>query len=224
MTPTILIYGATGYTGKLAAMQARDTHLSFEIAGRNGPQVTVLADQLDVPYRIFALDDSATIRASLAGVTAVLNILPSDMLKTLIAAVLAAPFHLAAQAAPPVPECPVIAIPQDNVLIGTPNPHVPQFVLSPASLPEKYTGCGYAWAYDQGESTLYTIALFRKGKVIRGAMVSVVTDELERCSVPMSDDDGIGCGQFSLFWTDIESGRDMIRQTGKPLKVPGSSL
>ena len=73
MNPTILIYGATGYTGKLVAMQARDTHLSFEIAGRNGPQVTALAEQLDVPCRIFALDDPETIIASLAGVTAVLN-------------------------------------------------------------------------------------------------------------------------------------------------------
>ena len=73
MTPTILIYGATGYTGKLVAMQARETHLSFEVAGRNGPQVTALAEQLDVPCRIFALDDPETIIASLAGVTAVLN-------------------------------------------------------------------------------------------------------------------------------------------------------
>ncbi|MGK5029345.1 saccharopine dehydrogenase family protein [Janthinobacterium sp. MDT1-19] len=73
MAPTILIYGATGYTGKLVAMQARETHLSFEIAGRNGQQVTALADQLDVPCRIFALDDPETIITSLAGVTAVLN-------------------------------------------------------------------------------------------------------------------------------------------------------
>ena len=73
MAPTILIYGATGYTGKLVAMQARETHLSFEVAGRNGPQVTALAEQLDVPCRIFALDDPETIIASLAGVTAVLN-------------------------------------------------------------------------------------------------------------------------------------------------------
>ncbi|WP_426088213.1 saccharopine dehydrogenase family protein [Janthinobacterium sp. PSPC1-1] len=73
MTQTILIYGATGYTGKLVAMQARETHLSFEVAGRNGPQVTALAEQLDVPCRIFALDDPETIIASLAGVTAVLN-------------------------------------------------------------------------------------------------------------------------------------------------------
>jgi short subunit dehydrogenase-like uncharacterized protein len=73
MTSTILIYGATGYTGKLVAIQARDTHLSFEIAGRNSTQLAALADQLGVPHRVFALDDPATIIASLAGVTAVLN-------------------------------------------------------------------------------------------------------------------------------------------------------
>lgn len=73
MTPTILIYGATGYTGKLVAMRARDTHLFFEVAGRNATQVTALADQLGVPSRVFALDDPAAIQASLAGVTAVLN-------------------------------------------------------------------------------------------------------------------------------------------------------
>lgn len=73
MTQTILIYGATGYTGKLVAMQARETHLSFEVVGRNGPQVTALAEQLDMPCRIFALDDPETIIASLAGVMAVLN-------------------------------------------------------------------------------------------------------------------------------------------------------
>jgi short subunit dehydrogenase-like uncharacterized protein len=73
MTPTILIYGATGYTGKLVAMQARESQLPFEIAGRNAAQVAALADQLGVPFRVFALDDPAAIRASLAGVTVVLN-------------------------------------------------------------------------------------------------------------------------------------------------------
>jgi short subunit dehydrogenase-like uncharacterized protein len=73
MTSTILIYGATGYTGKLIAMQAHDTERSFEIAGRNAGPVAALADQLGVPFRVFALDDPAAIRAGLAGITAVLN-------------------------------------------------------------------------------------------------------------------------------------------------------
>jgi short subunit dehydrogenase-like uncharacterized protein len=73
MIPTILIYGATGYTGKLVAMQARDSGLSFEIAGRNAEQMAALGSQLGVPLRVFALDDPAAIAAGLAGVTAVLN-------------------------------------------------------------------------------------------------------------------------------------------------------
>jgi short subunit dehydrogenase-like uncharacterized protein len=73
MTPTILIYGATGYTGKLASLRARDSQLSFEIAGRNPEQVAKLANQLDVPFRVFSLDDPVALHAGLAGMTAVLN-------------------------------------------------------------------------------------------------------------------------------------------------------
>jgi short subunit dehydrogenase-like uncharacterized protein len=73
MTSTILIYGATGYTGKLASLQARETQLSFEIAGRNPEQIAKLAVQLDVPFRVFSLDDPVAVHAGLAGVTAVLN-------------------------------------------------------------------------------------------------------------------------------------------------------
>lgn len=73
MTSTILIYGATGYTGTLVAMQARDSQLAFEIAGRNAAQVAELAETLGVPFRVFALDDPAAIRAGLAGMTAVLH-------------------------------------------------------------------------------------------------------------------------------------------------------
>jgi short subunit dehydrogenase-like uncharacterized protein len=73
MTPTILIYGATGYTGKLASLRARDSQLSFEIAGRNPEQVAKLAKQLDVPFRVFSLDDPVALHAGLAGMTAVLN-------------------------------------------------------------------------------------------------------------------------------------------------------
>jgi short subunit dehydrogenase-like uncharacterized protein len=73
MTSTILIYGATGYTGKLASLRARDTRLSFEIAGRNAEQVAALAGELDVPFRVFSLDDPVALQAGLVDVTAVLN-------------------------------------------------------------------------------------------------------------------------------------------------------
>lgn len=73
MNPTVLIYGATGYTGNLVALHARETGLPFEIAGRNAIEVAAQAAELNVPFRVFALDDPAAVRAGLAGVTAVLN-------------------------------------------------------------------------------------------------------------------------------------------------------
>lgn len=35
--PTLLIYGATGYTGKLIALQAKAAGLHFAIAGSTSP-------------------------------------------------------------------------------------------------------------------------------------------------------------------------------------------
>lgn len=73
MTPKILIYGATGYTGKLISVQAQRTGLDFEIAGRSKTAVRALALELGVTYRVFALDDALALRSALANVTAVLN-------------------------------------------------------------------------------------------------------------------------------------------------------
>lgn len=50
---TLLIYGATGYTGRMAAQRAKALGLPFEIAGRNRQTLVDLAAQLDVPYRVF---------------------------------------------------------------------------------------------------------------------------------------------------------------------------
>ena len=46
MTAKILIYGATGYTGKLVSEQARHAGLDFAIAGRNEEKVGALARRL----------------------------------------------------------------------------------------------------------------------------------------------------------------------------------
>jgi short subunit dehydrogenase-like uncharacterized protein len=73
MTATLLIYGATGYTGKLISEQARQAGLNFEIAGRNEAGVARLARDLGVGYRVFGVDDAAALRAGLEGMTAVLN-------------------------------------------------------------------------------------------------------------------------------------------------------
>lgn len=73
MTAKILIYGATGYTGRLISIQAQQTGLDFEIAGRNETGVRALASELGVTYRVFALDDALALRSALENVTAVLN-------------------------------------------------------------------------------------------------------------------------------------------------------
>ena len=68
---TLLIYGATGYTGRMAAQRAKALGLPFEIAGRNRQHLVDLAAQLDVPWRVFeAGPDSAQ---SLSGIRVLLN-------------------------------------------------------------------------------------------------------------------------------------------------------
>ncbi|WP_407315957.1 saccharopine dehydrogenase family protein [Pseudomonas sp. nanlin1] len=54
---TLLIYGATGYTGRMAAERAKALGLNFEIAGRNAEPLKAFSTQLDVPYRVFTLND-----------------------------------------------------------------------------------------------------------------------------------------------------------------------
>lgn len=73
MTTTLLIYGATGYTGKLISERARQAGITFEIAGRNEAKVAALARELGVPFRIFDVEHAAALETGLAGITAVLN-------------------------------------------------------------------------------------------------------------------------------------------------------
>jgi short subunit dehydrogenase-like uncharacterized protein len=68
---TLLIYGATGYTGRMAAERARSQGLQFEIAGRNRQRLETLAARLGVPYRVFDADGDAA--ASLSGISVLLN-------------------------------------------------------------------------------------------------------------------------------------------------------
>lgn len=55
----LLIYGATGYTGKIIAARAKELHLDFEIAGREPGKIKELATALEVPYHVFNVDDYA---------------------------------------------------------------------------------------------------------------------------------------------------------------------
>lgn len=66
-----MIYGATGYTGRMAAEHARSLGLDVVIAGRTAEKLQSLAAQLDVPYRVLAADAGAA--ESLEGVAVLLN-------------------------------------------------------------------------------------------------------------------------------------------------------
>jgi threonine dehydrogenase-like Zn-dependent dehydrogenase len=68
---TLLIYGATGYIGRMAAVRAKVLGLSFEIGRRNHVRLAALAAQLDVPFRVFDADANAT--GSLSGISVLLN-------------------------------------------------------------------------------------------------------------------------------------------------------
>jgi short subunit dehydrogenase-like uncharacterized protein len=48
-----MIYGATGYNGRIASEYAKGLQLKFVLAGRTEVNVKALASPLDVSYRFF---------------------------------------------------------------------------------------------------------------------------------------------------------------------------
>ena len=72
MSGAILIYGATGYTGRLIARTALDRGARPILAGRNLEKVKGVAGPLGLPARAFDLADPAGIDAGLEGVGAAL--------------------------------------------------------------------------------------------------------------------------------------------------------
>ena len=69
----LMIYGATGYTGRMAAEHASAAGTSIILAGRNEATLVPLAARLGVEYRVFALEDSSVIDRSLPDVGVLLN-------------------------------------------------------------------------------------------------------------------------------------------------------
>lgn len=65
---TLMIYGATGYTGRMAAHHAKTLGLNLVLAGRNAERLASLAAELDAPYRVFTAD-----AAQLDGIDVLLN-------------------------------------------------------------------------------------------------------------------------------------------------------
>ena len=73
MTGGLLIYGANGYTGELIARAAAAAGLAPILAGRSAAPVEALAHELGCESRVFGLDDTTAIAASLAGCRVVLH-------------------------------------------------------------------------------------------------------------------------------------------------------
>ena len=61
-----LIYGANGYTGRLAAEEAVRRGMSPVLAGRSEAAVRSLAQDLGLDYRVFALDQPAELAAAIS--------------------------------------------------------------------------------------------------------------------------------------------------------------
>ena len=70
----ILIYGATGYTGKLTARTAKAQGLTPILAGRSEEKVKPLADELGLEWRAFDLKETEKLDAALNEVAVVLHI------------------------------------------------------------------------------------------------------------------------------------------------------
>jgi short subunit dehydrogenase-like uncharacterized protein len=68
-----MIYGANGYTGRLAALEAVRRGLSPVLAGRNRPAVETLASELGLESRVFDLTGGKDVRKGIAGMGAVLH-------------------------------------------------------------------------------------------------------------------------------------------------------
>jgi len=73
MTGRYLIYGVTGYTGRLTARAARDRGLKPVLAGRNPARVKAIAESYGMPHRGFELDDAAAIDRALADIDLVVH-------------------------------------------------------------------------------------------------------------------------------------------------------
>ena len=73
MASNFLLYGATGYTGRLTARVAVERGLRPILAGRNPAKVKALADELGLPWQAFPLNNNTTLSLALRAVPVVLH-------------------------------------------------------------------------------------------------------------------------------------------------------
>jgi short subunit dehydrogenase-like uncharacterized protein len=95
MSASLLIYGATGYTGRLLAREAVRRGLRPILAGRDAAKLATVAAPLDCDVRTVRLDDAAGLAAALRGVRVVLHAAGpfSQTAQPMVAACLAAGVH-----------------------------------------------------------------------------------------------------------------------------------
>ena len=95
MSDLWMIYGATGYTGELAAREAVARGLRPVLAGRNAETVGALAGELGLEHRAFGLDDAAALAKGIEGMAAVLHCAGPFVLtsRAMVAACLVARAH-----------------------------------------------------------------------------------------------------------------------------------
>jgi short subunit dehydrogenase-like uncharacterized protein len=73
MAGRLLIYGATGFTGRLIAQHARDSGIEIILAGRNPVRLQDLSQKLRVPYRVAMLHNLSQLDAALRDIAVMIN-------------------------------------------------------------------------------------------------------------------------------------------------------
>lgn len=73
MADPLLVYGATGFTGRLIVESARALGLRPVLGGRDAAKLAALAEPLGLPWRAATLADATQLDAALAGMRVVLH-------------------------------------------------------------------------------------------------------------------------------------------------------
>jgi short subunit dehydrogenase-like uncharacterized protein len=69
----VLLYGANGYTGELIARYANEYNITPVLAGRNKTTISALAERLQLPFRIFSLNNANELQQQLLDVMVVIH-------------------------------------------------------------------------------------------------------------------------------------------------------
>jgi short subunit dehydrogenase-like uncharacterized protein len=73
MSKTLMIYGANGYTGRLITREAVKRGIKPLLAGRNRDEIIAMAQEFNLPRRVFELSSPTEVARNLDGVFAVLH-------------------------------------------------------------------------------------------------------------------------------------------------------